>query len=439
MTLTFDSAIGFIRQHPKLVVSDDYELVVQQTSSQSVAFNNGEKTKEFRDSFWWLQLRVFHRKRVGVASTVFCGEESLKTIVDNAFQFAESSLVDPWFRFPLWRAEKNSENLSPSSSNETVPEGEFLNSLYPSLEHFAVGLEEKYTEHLEERTIIRKTEKLVRTSRREVQKANLSLVNQGQSGFFRCEETRGFEKGLRDKKIILDRLLKKSERLKPQRLVNKKVPGKYVLHGSVFAQILKSLELAFNGYSAGAGKSVFSKLANELVASEFVTLVDNGTLKGEEGSHQYDLEGSPGQKTTLIEKGKLKTFLHDATSAARFNRTSSGNLILGEKNLPSIGVTNLYLEPSSTKLSELVSDMAEGVYVEGIERIERDATQGGKLRLLGYGWKVSNGNPVEPLGGLEMVLDPFEIIKKISAVASDLDFWGRYGSPSVFISDMPLR
>ena len=440
MRLDLEKVLSFIRQHPKLVVSDDYELVVQKSDSHSVDFKNGEKNAEFRDSFWWVQLRVLHRKRVGVASTVFCEEDSLKAIVQNAFELADNSLVDPWFRFPLWRAETNrmgaQKDLFPQ---QVLGDEDFLESVYPEIEAKGLGLEEKYSDLQENRVVMRKTEKTNRFSTRSIQRLRFSLVNVGTHGCYRTEEIKGFEKSTKDKKKLLENLILKSERLRSQKSVNKSIPGKYVLNGRVVSYILKSLEPMLNGYDAGLGKLEPSIRVDEIVASEKVTLLDDGVLPGGEGSCRYDLEGTPGQKTALIEKGYLKTFLHDATSAARFNRVSTGNLVLGEKNLPCIGVTNLYLEPSSLRLSQLIDEMGDGIYVEGVERVDNEPTRSGKLTLLGYGWRVCQGQPVEPIRQIVIALHPLEIIKKISLVGGDLDFWGRYGSPSVFIEDLPLR
>jgi predicted Zn-dependent protease len=90
-------------------------------------------------------------------------------------------------------------------------------------------------------------------------------------------------------------------------------------------------------------------------------------------------------------------------------------------------------------LGDLFNEMGDGVYIEGLERSDKDLTRDGKLRVLAYGWRVSRGVPVEPLGQIPIVVNPAEIMKEITRVGNDLDFWGRYGSPSVFIEKMSLR
>ncbi len=439
MKLDLDSALDFIRQHPKLVVADDYELVGQQTQGRSVSFNNGEAIHYFEESLWWIQLRILHRKRVGISSTVYCEEQGLNTLVESAFQLADNMMVDPWFRFPLWRVDKShSGNNLPEDFTIHSKDHDFFQSLFPRLTQQPIGLEEKYGERWESWKIFRKTEKQQRSFIKATQKVGFSLVNQGPEGFFKIEESKGFSVGSQSKERILDHLMLKAERLKYFRASGKSEPGKFILASVVVASILESIEKLFHGEIAGLGKSVYSTQIENKIASSVVSLVDDGTMKVGEGFHQYDLEGTPGQRTVMVKEGVLKTFLHDATSSARFNRTSSGNLILGEANVPSVGVTNFYLEPSEKPLRNLFKEMKDGVYIECLDKSSRDLTRNGKLRLVGHGWRVSNGEPVEPIGHIVIAIDPIEILKRITQVADDLEFWGRYGSPSVFIENMPL-
>lgn len=437
--LDLDTALDFVKQHPKLVVSEDFELVTQKMRVRSLGFKNGERMAHLEDSFWWIQLRIWHRKRVGTASTVFCDEENLNLVVENAFQIADNMMVDPWFRFPLWRNEKKIVKGDDSKKwAQTEFESAFFDSLFPLITVCPTGLEEKYTQIFEERVVARKTEKSCRFLFRDIKKINYSLINEGAGGYFRIDESKGFQSKDVNKKDLLESLLRRANRLKTGRKLNKMVGGKYILGGSVVSVVLKSLEPMLNGYCAALGKSIYSQSIDKDIGSKVVSLVDDGSLDAGEGSHLFDLEGTPGQRTELVHEGRLRTFLHDATSAARFNRASSGNLVLTEGRVPSIGVTNFFLQPSSVGLGELFREMREGIFIEGIERAEKELTRDGKLRVLAYGWRVSGGSPVESLGQIPLVVDPFEIMKEISMVGSDLDFWGRYGSPSVFIEKMPL-
>lgn len=439
MKPTVDSAISFIKQHPKLVVADDYEILCQKTQNRQCHYKNGELVSDSTDSFLWIQLRVLHRKRLGVASTVFCEASSLNGLVEKAFDLADNIAVDPWFRFPMWKPEGQVKRENTQSLLETIDlQNQFFETLFPQLIVQPVGLEERYLEQQETRTLIRKTEKSTVTNTGRFQRLQFSLVNQGLKDFYRIEETRGASSLWKSKEATLDALMRKASRLKNARPVDKANDGKYILNGVVVAALLKSVEPLFLGNLAGMGKSFFSNKIETPVFSDKVTLVDDGLYEGGEGFQIFDLEGAPSQQTRLVESGILKTFLHDASSSARYNRASTGNLILGDPNNPSIGVTNLYLMPSNFELMELFNRMKDGIYLECLEKTGKDLTRDGKLELLGHGWKVQNGEPVEPLSHIFLTVDPIEIFKQVGLVANDLEFWGRYGSPSVFLEKMPL-
>jgi predicted Zn-dependent protease len=363
----------------------------------------------------------------------------LNGLVEKAFELADNIAVDPWFRFPMWKPESQLKwDLSESQPEIIDFESRFFETLFPHLIIQPVGLEERYLEQQESRTLVRKTEKATILNNGRFQRLQFSLVNQGLKEFYGIEESRGASYPLKSKETLLDALMRKANRLKNARSVQRAQPGKYILNGVVVSALLKSVEPLLWGNLAGVGKSSLSNKIEKTIFSDKVTLVDDGLYDGGEGTQFFDLEGAPSQQTRLVDSGVLKTFLHDASSSARYNRASTGNLILGENNNPSVGVTNLYVIPSEFELMELFNQMKDGIYVECLEKTGKDLTRNGKLEFLGHGWRVHNGEPVEPLSHIFLTVDPIEIFKQVTLVANDLEFWGRYGSPSVFLEKMPL-
>lgn len=435
----FASIIDIVKHNSKLVAAEDYELVCQRRESFFKHFKNGEQVEEAKNCLWWVQLRVVQRKSLGVASTVFIDETELSNMVDRALALVGNTSVDPWFRFPLWRPQgifgpDGSEELGSNFSFDQI----FLQSLYPNLLEVPVALEEKYTHQNEERVIARKTEKMVRQSSAELKKFHFGVVNESRSGFYQIEETRGYSKPFKTKESFLERLLSKSKRLSDSQLAGVAPSGRYILSGQVVAVLLKTLSPDFSGGEVARGKSRFSNQLSDQIFSDQVSIIDHGLFPGGEGSQSFDLEGSLGQETILIDRGVLKTFLHDASTGARFNRTSTANLVFTESKIPSLGATNLYLKPSATSLFALFKSMGDGFYLESLEKVGRELTQDGKLELVGHGWRVKDGDPVEAVTKIFFKLDPIEIFKEIKMVSDDLDFWGRYGAPSVFLEKMPL-
>lgn len=430
MKPTVESAINFIKQHPKLVIADDYEILCQKTRNRLCHYKNGELVSDSRDSFLWVQLRVLHRKRLGVASTVFCEATSLNGLVEKAFELADNIAVDPWFRFPMWKPESQLKwDVSEGQPEVADFENRFFETLFPQLIVQPVGLEERYLEQHDSRTLIRKTEKSMNSNTGRFQRLQFSLVNQGLKGFYGIEETRGSSSRLKSKETILEALMRKASRLKNARSIETTGEGKYILNGVVVSALLKSVESFFLGNLAGMGKSHLSNKLEKAIFSDKVTLVDDGLYEGGEGTQFFNLEGAPSQQTRLVDSGVLKAFLHDASSSARYNRASTGNLILGENNSPSIGVTNLYVMPSDLELMELFNQMKDGIYIECLEKTGKDLTRNGKLELLGHGWRVQNGEPVEPLSHIFLNVNPWKFLNKLHWLQMTWSFGGGMGPP----------
>ena len=120
--------------------------------------------------------------------------------------------------------------------------------------------------------------------------------------------------------------------------------------------------------------SAFYNLVNQSVASDQITVVDDGTIFNRRGSLTIDDEGTPSQNTILIEKGILKNFMQDRLNARLMNQSPTGN---GRRqsyaHIPMPRMTNTYMLKGKYEHEELIKSTKKGIY----------ATQfsGGKLIL----------------------------------------------------------
>lgn len=114
-----------------------------------------------------------------------------------------------------------------------------------------------------------------------------------------------------------------------------------------------------------SGGSYLSGRLGEKVGTEYITLLDDGTYKKGFGTYGFDDEGVASQKTAVIEKGYLKTYLHSRETAHGSQPTGNARawLYSGE---PLIRMTNTYLEPRDYKLDELIETVGEGFLLKGV-------------------------------------------------------------------------
>ena len=113
--------------------------------------------------------------------------------------------------------------------------------------------------------------------------------------------------------------------------------------------------------------SIFRHKMGQKIASDKVTLIDDGSLPGLYGSSMFDDEGMPRQKNVLIENGVLTSFLADRLGAKRIGcpRTASGRR-QGYGYAPRSRMSNTYLAAGNDDPDEMIRSMPEGLFVTEI-------------------------------------------------------------------------
>jgi TldD protein len=170
--------------------------------------------------------------------------------------------------------------------------------------------------------------------------------------------------------------------------------------------------------------SVVKDKIGQKVAGELVTLVDSGLsdISGNAaGTIGIDDEGVEASRTAVIEKGILKSFLHNRESAFAFDTASTGNArAFTYSDEPLIRMRNTYIEPRSDRLDDIVKETKHGYLVKGARNGQADANgefmfgaqeayliENGEMRELVRGASIS-GNAFDVLQSIDMVGNKFE-------------------------------
>ena len=137
-------------------------------------------------------------------------------------------------------------------------------------------------------------------------------------------------------------------------------PGRYtaLLGPMVFADLVSEVGGLSSAFMVDIGSSfLIDKIGSE-VAWEGFTLIDDPTLRGGYGLRAFDEEGVPTRRNVIVERGVLKTYLHNSTTAKKFKTETTGNAGL-------INPTpwNLIVEPGDSSFEELLEEVDEGIYV----------------------------------------------------------------------------
>ena len=167
------------------------------------------------------------------------------------------------------------------------------------------------------------------------------------------------------------------------------------------------------------GGSFLANKIGEKVASEKVTLVDDGVLPNGFGTMKYDDEGVPTQKTIIIEKGISKGFLHSRETAQHFGVSPTGNARAWTFEYdPIIRMRNTYIETGDYTLDELAEDIKEGFFLKG--GLSGQADFNGEFMFgTQEAIRIRNGKFAESLRGVTISGNAFEVLKNVDAVGKD--------------------
>lgn len=210
-----------------------------------------------------------------------------------------------------------------------------------------------------------------------------------------------------------------------------------VLEPYVVVSLLGVLAPALSGEAVQKGRSLFAGRMGERVASDLVTIVDDGTLPGGINSGPCDGEGVPTSRTVVIEHGVLTSFLHNTYTAAKDGLVSTGNGVRGSfKGSPEVGTTNFYLSPGKTEREQLLEELDSGLLVTEVMGMHTANPISGDFSVGASGLWVENGRVSHPVRGMAIAGNITDLLMKIDAVGSDLQFFGGKGAPTVRVRQM---
>jgi len=185
-----------------------------------------------------------------------------------------------------------------------------------------------------------------------------------------------------------------------------------------------------------SGSVLYDKLGKQ-IASDIVTIYDDGTVEGAFGSFKYDDEGVQTQKTALIEKGILTGLMHNRETAGKLNMEPTGNARAEDFRFePIIRMRNTYLAPGDRSLEELVEEINFGYYLKSF--------RGGQANLDGtfqVGIQEANeivkGKLGDAIRSASISGNTLETLHRVDAVGRDFELWsGRCGKgQTAFICD----
>jgi len=166
--------------------------------------------------------------------------------------------------------------------------------------------------------------------------------------------------------------------------------------------------------------SAFAGLMGQRVAAEGVTVVDDGTIQARRGSLSIDDEGTPTNRTALIEDGILVGYMQDRQSARLMGMAPTGN---GRReshaHVPMPRMTNTYMLAGDRDPKEILASVKNGLYAVSFGGGQVDITSGKYVFQCTEAYRIENGKVGAPVKGAMLIGNGPTDLHRISMIGND--------------------
>lgn len=214
-----------------------------------------------------------------------------------------------------------------------------------------------------------------------------------------------------------------------------KVP--IILDSPVACEFLAAVGHALMADQVQKRKSFFAGKVGQKVASEMVTIVDDGMLENGYAPSPADGEGVASRRTELIRAGALQGFLHNTYTAAKDAVSSTGNGVRSSYSaLPEVGPTNFYLVPGVAGRDEIIRSCSRGYLVMDVMGMHTVDMVSGDFSVGASGLWIEHGKITAPVRETTIAGNVKDFLVHIEAIGNDLKFYGRFGSPTILVANI---
>jgi PmbA protein len=172
-------------------------------------------------------------------------------------------------------------------------------------------------------------------------------------------------------------------------------------------------------------QSVFKE--GDAVASEDVTIIDDGLVDFGLASSPFDDEGNPQSRIAIIEKGTFKNYICDQHYAMELGKAPTGNglkpfgMMMNPLNKDAAAVrtapTNFSVKPGSTTLEDMIKDVKDGVLIDQFSWLNPDPFSSSFSTEIRNGWLIKGGELSRPIKGGMVSGKVFDLIRNVKCIS----------------------
>ncbi len=217
-----------------------------------------------------------------------------------------------------------------------------------------------------------------------------------------------------------------------------------IIRNSAAADLLEAFTGIFSAEAVQKNLSLLKGKIDEKIASDKFTLIDDPYMEGGLASKSFDGEGVACKYKKIVDKGVLKTYLHNLKTAKKDGIETTGNASKGSyKSSIGIAPSNFYVEKGERSLEDIIASMEKGIMITELQGLHSGLNSvSGDFSLAALGYLIEGGKISRPVEQITVAGNYFEMLKDIEETGSDLKFGlpgGAYiGSPSLKIKKLAI-
>ena len=224
------------------------------------------------------------------------------------------------------------------------------------------------------------------------------------------------------------------KRLNPQKVASCKCP--IIFDPRVASDIVSIFASAVSGSSIVRGTSFLKDAMGEQIFNDNIQIIDDPLIKRGLGSRPFDGEGLPTKKLSLIENGKLRSWLLDIRTASELGLKSTASASRSLASPPSPSSSNLYMTAGVETPETLIKSVKSGLYLTEAFGMGVDIVAGEYSQGAGGFW-IENGEITHPVSEITIAGKLLDMFANVTA-ANDLNFYDSVNAPTIMIDGMTI-
>lgn len=208
-----------------------------------------------------------------------------------------------------------------------------------------------------------------------------------------------------------------------------------VFSGLSLATLFSAFQGVFSARAVQKGLSILKGKLGENIGSELINLVDDPFMKKSANSRSFDDEGVATKHKYLIEKGELKTYLHNLVTAKKDGVKSTGNGFGG-----GVAPVNLIIEAGKSTKDEIIESCKKGLYITNVQGAHAGANPvSGDFSLQAAGYQINDGKLGAPVALITVAGNFIDMLKDVTMVGSEtkMTYYG-ITAPDIKVKSMPV-